>query len=72
MRTPHTAFPKMSKIYITLRNGESFVDKFLDKKNGCVILQEAGRLKIELIKCISFFKHPAKPKNSKNPEKEES
>ena len=39
-RTPHTATYKFHKVKLTLRAGETLVDRFIDRKSNYVIFKE--------------------------------
>ena len=39
MRQPHTSTFKGKRVYVRLKNGERFVDKFKDKKGKFVIFE---------------------------------
>lgn len=54
---PHTAFPKNTKVFIILKNGEKFIDNFIGKKSKYVFFKELGKVNIGDIKVISYFKN---------------
>ena len=56
MRTPHTGFKKGTTIRIVMRNGIVYIDKFVDKKSGVVILKTL-RIPIKDIRVISIYKN---------------
>lgn len=60
MRTPHTSTFKGKTVFIRLKNGDSFEDKFKDKKQKFVILEKAGKVPIIEIKSFSIRKLKAK------------
>jgi len=54
-RSPnHYSTQKGRKVYIQLKSGEGFVDKFMDKKGSFIHVQERGRIPI---KDIAVFTH---------------
>ncbi|TNE32071.1 MAG: hypothetical protein EP349_02720 [Alphaproteobacteria bacterium] len=54
-RSPsHYSTQKNKKVYIQLRDGTEFVDRFLDKKGSWLHLQERGKIPI---KDIAVFTH---------------
>ncbi len=54
-RTPnHYSTERNKKVYIKLRNGEDFTDRFLDKKGRYIHLKERGKVPI---KEIAVFTH---------------
>jgi len=60
MRTPHTSTFKGKTVFIRLKNGDQFEDKFKDKKQKFVILEKAGKIPIIEIKSFSIRKLKAK------------
>ena len=56
MRTPHTGFHKGTPVLVILRDGTAFRDKFLDKKSGYVVLEEAGRVPTRSLRNVSPYK----------------
>jgi len=60
MRMPHTSTFKGKTVFIRLKNGDSFEDKFKDKKQKFVILEKAGKVPIIEIKSFSIRKLKAK------------
>lgn len=54
-RTPnHYSTERHKKVYIQLRSGEGFTDRFLDKKGRYIHLKERGKI---AIKEIAVFTH---------------
>ena len=55
MRTPHTAAKKGKRVKVVLKNGEEFVDKFIDRKSRYVTFENRKVLKGD-IKSFAVFK----------------
>lgn len=55
MRTPHTAVKKGKRVKVVLKNGETFVDKFIDRKSRYVTFENRTVLKGD-IKSFAIFK----------------
>jgi hypothetical protein len=55
MRTPHTAVKKGKRAKVVLKNGETFIDKFIDRKSRYVTFETRRVLKGE-IKSFAIFK----------------
>jgi len=55
--TLHTSTYKGKKVYIVLKNGTKFVDKFVDKKSGYVITEKNGKIKKSTMKTMTIFKN---------------
>ncbi len=54
-RSPnHYSTEKNKRVYIQLRNGEEFIDRFIDKKGRYIHLKEHGKIPI---KDIAVFTH---------------
>lgn len=56
MKTPHTSTYKGKTVFIRLKDGTSFEDKFKDKKQKFVFLEKAGKVPIVDIKSFSIRK----------------
>lgn len=61
MRTPHTSTYKGKRVFVILRDGSRFVDKFLDKKAGYILFAEHGRIPIRDVRVFTINKQPAGP-----------
>lgn len=55
MRTPHTAVKKGKRVKVVLKSGETFIDKFMDRKARYVIF-ENHKVEKGNIKSFSIFK----------------
>lgn len=57
MRTPHTATRQGKRVFVQLKNGERFVDRFVTRTgNKVVIFEQRGRVPVGDIKSFSNFK----------------
>ncbi len=55
---PHTHFKKGSSLFVILKTGETFFDKFVEKKAKYIILREHGKIMKNKLRSISFAKLP--------------
>ena len=55
--TIHSSTYKGKRVYIALKDGTKFVDKFIDKKSGYVITQDHGKIKKSTIKTMTIFRN---------------
>jgi len=57
----HTACFPGKIVWVKLRNGEVFYDKFVSRQGGrnFVVLEKRGRLRIEDIRSFSMYRGPA-------------
>lgn len=55
MKTPHTSTYKGKRVYVRLKNGERFVDKFKDKHGKKVIFETREELSGD-IKAFSIYR----------------
>jgi hypothetical protein len=55
--TIHTSTYKGKRVYVVLKTGEKFVDKFVDKKSGYVVLAEKGKIRKASIKTMTIFRN---------------
>lgn len=55
--TIHTSTFKGKRVYVALKNGDKFVDKFLDKKSNYVLLDEKGKVNKSDIKTMTIFRN---------------
>ena len=56
MRTPHTSTYKGKRVFVILRDGQRFVDKFLDKKAGYIVFAGRGRVPVREIRVFTINK----------------
>jgi hypothetical protein len=54
--TAHTEFRKGSTLFVHLKNGEKFVDKYEERKGRFVYLRRRGRVIASEIRAMSFNK----------------
>lgn len=56
MQCPHTHFRQGQKVFVHLRSGESFRDRFHEHRSNHVVLQERGKVFTKSIRAISIDK----------------
>lgn len=57
MGCPHTHFPRGAHVFVILKDGEKFEDKFWSNEGrGCVKLVQRGELRISKIRSMSYRK----------------
>ena len=54
--TVHSSTYKGKRVYIVLKNGEKFVDKFVDKKSGYVFTEQKGKIRKADIKTMTIYR----------------
>ncbi|MFA5880236.1 MAG: hypothetical protein WC860_08745 [Candidatus Margulisiibacteriota bacterium] len=57
--TTHSSTYKGKRVYIVLKDGASFVDKFVDTKSGYVYTQEKGKLRKADIRTMTIYRNQA-------------
>jgi hypothetical protein len=57
MRTPHTATNKGKRVYVQLKDGSEFVDKFLDRKGNYCFFEQQGKIRRRDIKVFTIYKN---------------
>jgi hypothetical protein len=57
MRTPHSSTYKGKRVYVILRDGTEFVDKFVDKKGRFVYFETHGRVRIQELRVFTIYKN---------------
>ena len=55
--TLHSSTYKHKKVYVVLKDGSSFVDRFLDSKSGCIFFSERGKIRKSVIRTMTIFRH---------------
>ena len=55
--TRHSSAYKNKRVYVVLKNGTSFVDKFKDSKSGYIFLEETGKHRKTTIRTMTIFRH---------------
>ena len=55
--TLHSSTYKNKRVYVVLKDGTSFVDKFKDSKSGFIFLEDAGRIKKSKVRTMTIFRH---------------
>lgn len=56
MKTPHTAVYKGKRVKVILRDGEEFIDKFVDRKSRFVIFENHSKVLRGSIKSFAIIK----------------
>ena len=54
--TIHSTYRKGQKVFVILKDGSSFVDKFVQKKSGTIHFEERGRVPIKDIRAATIYK----------------
>jgi hypothetical protein len=54
----HTSFKRGQPIYVQLKSGEQFRDKFLERRSAFVILMEHGKVANDKLRAISIDRKP--------------
>jgi hypothetical protein len=57
MRTPHNSTNKGKRVYVQLKDGTEFVDKFLDKKGHYCFFEQQGKVRRRDIKVFTIYKN---------------
>ena len=55
--TLHSSTYKNKRVYVVMKDGTSFVDKFLDSKSGAIFLSERGKLLKKDVRTMTIFRH---------------
>jgi hypothetical protein len=55
-RTVHSTFKPGVKVRLIMRDGTTYVDKFVDKKSGCMIMEKLGRISLNRIRATAIYK----------------
>ncbi|MAH81107.1 MAG: hypothetical protein CMP39_05475 [Rickettsiales bacterium] len=58
--TLHSSTYKNKKVYVVLKDGTSFVDKFIDKKSGYIFLEKTGKHAKNKVRTMTIFRHQPK------------
>lgn len=54
MRATHSDFRKGQRLFITMRDGERIVDKFVESKSGVLVLRQRGRVSLSQVRHASI------------------
>ena len=57
MRTPHNSTYKGKRVYVQLKDGTEFVDKFLDKKGHYCFFELRGKVRRRDIKVFTIYRN---------------
>lgn len=52
--TIHTEFRKGQRVFVKMKDGHSFVDKYKGRARNSVVLEEKGKIKINEIRFMSI------------------
>lgn len=56
MTAPHTHFPKGSKVWVQLRDGQKFQAKFLQEKGNFVFFENRSKINKVEIRAMSYYR----------------
>lgn len=51
---PHTGFKRGTHLYVRMKDGTKFTDKFYDKGSGYVVFESRGKIALKMIKSIGI------------------
>lgn len=54
--TAHTEFRKGVSVFVHMKDGKKFYDRYEEKKSSYVFLKDAGKVKIKDVRAISVFR----------------
>ncbi len=49
---PHSEFRKGTKVLVMFTNGKKLIDKYVEKKSGCVFLERRGKVLLSDVRQI--------------------
>lgn len=52
----HTSVHKNKKVMVRFRDGRKVLDRFLDKKSGFIFFKKLGKVRVNEIRTLSFYK----------------
>lgn len=52
----HKWFKQYQKVFVIMRDGEKFVDRFIDQKNNYLIFKKNGKIKKNLISSTTIWR----------------
>jgi hypothetical protein len=55
--TLHSSTYKNKRVYVVLKDGRSFIDKFKDNKSGYIFLEKTGKHRKVDIRTMTIFRH---------------
>ena len=55
--TLHSSTYKNKKVYVVLKDGSSFVDRFKDSKSGYIFLEKTGKHAKKNVRTMTIFRH---------------
>ena len=61
----HSSTYKGKRVYIVLKNGTSFVDKFMDSKSDYVHTKEKGKIRKSEIRTMTIYRNQSSENQSR-------
>ena len=55
--TLHSSTYKNKRVYVVMKDGTSFIDKFKDSKSGAIFLEKKGKLLKKNIRTMTIYRH---------------
>lgn len=55
-KATHTSFRQGQKVFVKLRSGEQFTDKFQERKGRYIHLQERGKIENERLASVTIYR----------------
>ena len=56
MSCPHTGMTKGKRVFITLKNGSRFIDKYVEKYSKGIKLQNYGRVRTRDLRAMTIYR----------------
>lgn len=56
MRTPHTSVYKGKRVEVVLRNGVTYIKRFIERTNKYIVLEDIGKIAKSNIKSFKIIK----------------
>lgn len=53
----HLTFPRGKRVIIHMKDGEIFVDRYIEKKGSRVFLEERGEVPTKLIRSCTYYRN---------------
>ena len=57
LMTLHSGTYKNKKVYVVMKNGQEFVDRFIDSKSNYIFLDQKGKLNKKSIRTLTIYRH---------------
>lgn len=52
----HTSVRRGKRVKVFLRNGDSYIDRFIEHRSKYIVLKETGRVSTSILKKLAIFK----------------